>query len=51
MTKREKLIKIMEVILEHSNGYSKKEIKEKNMGEECEGHELWVEIEEVLSKK
>jgi hypothetical protein len=41
-------IKIIEVILKEQNGYTDEEIKEGNLAQECEGSELFQEIQKVL---
>ncbi len=54
MNKKEKArlvtIKIFRIILEDFNGYTKEEILEKEMAEECEGSEYWGRIEEIIMK-
>lgn len=42
--------KIFEVILEEHNGYSKDEIKAKDMASNCEGEVSWERIFEVVKK-
>ena len=48
--KRKVVIEIFEAILEEQNGFTKKEIKEGNLGEDCEGCILWDKIESIIEK-
>lgn len=48
---RKKTIEIFRIILEEQNGYSKEEIVENNLAEECEGTEIWERIYDVIIGK
>jgi len=41
-------IKIIEVILKEQNGYTEEEIKDGKLVKECEGSDLFQEIQKVL---
>jgi len=43
-------IEIIRKVLVSQNGYSLKEVLDKQLAEECEGSYLWGEIEEVLTE-
>ncbi len=44
-------IEIIRIILSVNNGYTDFEIKANNLAEECEGSELFTEIEQLLLTK
>ena len=47
---RKLTIKIFEVILEEHNGYTKQEIKDGNLGEECETDSSFIRIQELIKE-
>ena len=49
-TARKKTLEIFRVILEEQNGYSKEEIVEKKLAEDCEGMEIWDRIYDIVSE-
>ena len=38
---RKATLKIFSIILEEQNGYTKEDIKERKLDEDCEGSEIW----------
>lgn len=48
---KEKTLEIIEIILEEVNGYTKEEIKNNNLAEDCEGSALFTKIQESLQSK
>jgi hypothetical protein len=47
---RQATIDVFKSVLHHINGYSKKNIEENKLAEDCEGDELWDEIYEAIKK-
>lgn len=49
-TAKELTIKVIQIILEEHNGYSKEDIKKNKLAEECEGTEIFRRIEYMLKR-
>ena len=48
---RKLTLNIIEIILEEQNGYTKEEIKQDKLAEDCEGSAMFTRIEELLMAK